>query len=109
MLIRARNIFEIEPPFLIVFGNGDWKVARRIFAHEDGIAFLEPFSSRTGEADLDGVLPGSPWHVGDNVWEMDYNAQIMTLDHPHYRTHPAWRLWLRWLADAESAKEQRRH
>ena len=109
MLIRARNIFDVEPPFLIVLGNGNWRVARHIFAHGQGIGFIEPFSKTDSENHPDGVLPGSPWHVGDNVWEMDYKAQIMTLDHPQYRNHPAWRLWLQWLADRESATAPRSH
>jgi hypothetical protein len=109
MLIRPRNIFEVEPPFLIVFGHGDWKVAREIFPHPDGVAYLEPFSTATDEHQPDGVVQGEPWHVGDNVWEMDFNGQIMTLDHPHYHSHPAWRLWLQWLASRNTDNPARSH
>lgn len=97
MLIRPNDIYGVKPPFLIIFGNGDWKVAEKIAPHQEGVAFFEPFSARPDDL-ADGVVQGAPWHVGDNVWEMDYNAQIMTLNHPHCQAHPAWRLWLQWLA-----------
>jgi hypothetical protein len=99
MLMTPKDIFaESTPPYLIVLGDGSWRVAREIVPHQDGVGFLEPFADDASQAMLSGVLPGSPWHVGDDVWELDYNAQIMTLDHPHYRKHPAWRLWLQWLS-----------
>jgi hypothetical protein len=109
MLIRPRNIFETNPPFLIVFGNGQWKVARQLFPHPEGVAYLEPFSEHQDAEDPDGVIPGSPWHVGDNVWEMDYNTQIMTLDHPHQHRHPGWRLWLHWLSSGGGEQASHRH
>ena len=109
MLIRPRNIYEVEPPFLILFGNGEWKVARQILPHTDGVAYLEPFSEDSTEADPDGVIPGSPWHVGENVWEMDYSTQIMTLDHPQQRRHPAWQLWLQWLSLQRQKQGPRKH
>ncbi len=94
MLNRPRNLFDIEPPFLIVFGNGDWRVARQLLPHAEGVAYLEPFSAQDTATEPDGVIPGSPWHIGAGIWEMDYNTQIMTLAHPHQRRHPGWQLWL---------------
>ena len=109
MLIRPRNILEIDPPFLIIFGNGDWKVARRLVAHPDGVGYFEPYSAADDDENPDGVVAGSPWHVGDNVWELDYNTQIMTLDHPQYHTHPAWQLWLVWLTTHDQHGVQNTH
>ncbi len=109
MLIRPRNIFDIEPPFLIIFGNRDWKVAKRLTTHPEGVGYYEPFSA-TGDSDEpDGIVSGSPWHVGDNVWELDYNTQIMTLDHPYYHDHPAWQVWLHWLAAQDKHDTQKTH
>lgn len=96
MLVRPKDIFSVEPPFLILLGNGNWRVARAIHPHPDGLAYVEPFSSADAESPS-GVLAGEPWHVGNHVWEMEYNTQIMTLDHPYHRAHPAWQLWLQWL------------
>ena len=109
MPIRPRDIFEVEPPFLILFGNGEWKVARQLLPHADGIAYLEPFSDRTADTEPDGVIPGAPWHVGDNLWEMDYSTQIMTLNHPHQQRHPAWQLWLQWLSHQQLQSTPRAH
>lgn len=109
MLIRPRDILEIDPPFLILFGNGEWKVANQLVAHPDGVGYFEPFSLKKDSADPDGIVYGSPWHVGDNVWEMGYNTQIMTLDHPQYRQHPAWQYWLYWLARRDQHVTQKTH
>lgn len=102
MLFTIRDILAIDPPFLIVFGDGQWRVARRVESHPDGLAFFEPFSPQPKDVP-DGVLPGIPWHVGDNLWELDYHTQIMTLDHPHQHGHPGWRLWLHWLSSGTEA------
>lgn len=109
MLTRPRDIFAEEPPFLIVFGNGQWKVARQLLPHADGVAYLEPFSERRDDEEPDGVIHGSPWHVGDSVWEMDYNTQIMTLNHPHQHRHPGWRLWLHWLSRVRQEQQSQTH
>ena len=90
-----RSIFEAEPPFLVLFANGQWKLAIEVIPHAQGIAISEPFSENTPDSNI--VIPGSPWHVGDNVWELDYATQVMTLDHPNHHQHPAWQLWLHWL------------
>ncbi|MGD2117941.1 MAG: hypothetical protein PVG66_06265 [Chromatiales bacterium] len=95
MLINSKDIYDAEPPFLILFANQQWKVASKLQPHNDGVGYVEPFSP--DEDAMSGVIPGSPWHVGDNVWELDYATQIMTLDHPNLRKHPAWQLWLQWL------------
>jgi hypothetical protein len=90
-----RSIFEADPPFLVLFANQQWKVAIEVIPHAQGIAIIEPFSENTPDSAV--IIPGSPWHVGDNVWEFDYATQVMTLNHPNYRKHPAWQLWLYWL------------
>lgn len=90
-----RDIFEAKPPFLVLYANKQWKVAAEVKPHPRGVALIEPFSE--GNQDAAVIIPGTPWHVGDNVWELDYATQIMTLDHPNYHHHPAWQLWLHWL------------
>ena len=109
MLIRPNDIFQVDPPFLILFGNGQWKVASRLLPHPDGIGYQEPFSTIAEVDQPHGVVSGNPWHVGDDVWEMDYNTQIMTLDHSNFHSHPAWRLWLHWLMVQSENESQITH
>ena len=90
-----RSIFDADPPFLVLFANKQWKLAIDVKPHAQGIQIVEPFS--TDEVHDSLVIPGSPWHVGENVWELDYATQVMTLDHPNHHSHPAWQLWLHWL------------
>jgi len=51
-----RSIFEAEPPFLVLFANGQWKLAIELVPHSQGIAIIEPFSSN--QADSNRALPG---------------------------------------------------
>ncbi len=90
-----RSIFSAAPPFLVLFANGQWKLAIEVLPHAQGIAVVEAFAADAPDSNL--IIPGSPWHVGENVWELDYATQVMTLDHPNHYAHPAWQLWLHWL------------
>lgn len=103
MLDHDRDILSSKPPFLVLFANNAWKVAIELLPHPQGIAIIEPFSD--GDKDSAVIIPGTPWHVGDNVWEFDYATQIMTLDHPNYHKHPAWQLWLYWLQHQAENKD----
>ncbi len=98
MLNHQIDIYAAPAPFLIVLGNGNWRVARELFPCTDGVGFIEPFAADADREPPSGVLPGNPFHVGDHVWELDYNARNMTLNHPHHHHHPAWRLRPSWLS-----------
>ncbi len=104
-----RDIFAAAPPFLIVFANGQWRVATQVFKHSDGVGFIEPFASDTDLERPSGVIPGATWHVGDNLWETDYKTRIMNLDHPHDRRHPARQLWLQWLLHQQQRRTSCTH
>ena len=98
-----RNILDADPPFLILFADKKWKLAIELVPHPQGIAFIEAFHEDQPDSAI--LIPGSPWHVGENVWEFDYATQVMTLDHPSYHNHPAWQLWLYWRKhQSEKAK-----
>lgn len=91
-----RSIFDAKPPFLVLYANRHWRLAIEIRPHPQGVSIIEPFADHDSEEPV--IIPGSAWHVGENVWEFDYATQIMTLDHPTYHVHPAWQLWLYWLS-----------
>ena len=102
-----KDIFEAKPPFLVLYNNKQWKVAIELVQHVKGIAFIEPFTHKTD--DQLTIVPGTSWHVGEEVWEFDYGTQIMTLDHPNYHKHPAWQLWLSWLQHVNEEKDHINH
>jgi hypothetical protein len=109
MLNAPNDIYDTKPPFLILLGDGSWRVALELFPCTDGVGYIEPFAEQASHESPSGVLPGAPWHVGDELWELDHNARIMTLDHPHNRNHPAWRLWLHWLSSLAGGHGNRQH
>lgn len=94
MLRADKNIFAIRPPFLVVLPTSQWKIAARIFPHPDGLLCVEPFYD--GEPKV-SVYLGRPWHVADEVWELEYGVQIMTLDVQGMQHHPALALWHEWV------------
>ena len=63
MLINQRDIYEAEPPLLIVLGDKSWRVARRICPHPDGVAYLQIASyyvdGTNGDYRLSSTKPGS--------------------------------------------------
>ena len=66
MLSSQNDIYAIEPPFLILYGDGSWRVARELFPYQDGVGFVEPFADQASRDAPSGVVPGKPWHVGDD-------------------------------------------
>ena len=43
-------------------------------------------------------LSETPFHVGADVWELNYGATLMTLNHEVLNGHPAKQLWQEWLS-----------
>jgi hypothetical protein len=95
MLRTDKDIFCVAPPFLILIPGGKWRLAAHVFPHPDGLCIVEPCpDSKPGAR----VFLGHPWHVADDVWELDYGVQIMTLRRDYYESHPAWARWQSWLS-----------
>lgn len=97
MLVSNKDIHSINPPFLILFADGSWKVAAHIFPHAEGLCYVQPFYDSDEADNKVGLLVGAPFHVADNVWEMEYSVQIMTLAGDYYHDHPAWAFWQEWV------------
>jgi hypothetical protein len=100
MLRTEKDIFGVAPPFLILLPGGRWRLAAHLFPHPHGLCVVEPRVDREPQA---RVLHGQPWHVADDVWELDYGVQVMTLRQDYYASHPAWVQWQSWLAHPASS------
>ena len=40
-----------------------------------------------------------PFHIGDNVWELNYGSLIMTFNENLKQNHPAYQLWIDWISN----------
>lgn len=104
MLRTDKDLFAVSPPFLVLLPGARWRVAVQVFPHPDGLCLIEPSPEGNLEA---RVLQGRPWHVADEVWELDYGVQIMTLREDYYGSHPAWARWQSWLDLCQHASVER--
>ena len=102
----VKDIYSISPPFLILFKDGSWRVAKEIFPHDRGLGYIEPYAPESDRGPDPVVLSGSPWSTKDGVWELDFGTRIYTLNQPGLYKHPGWSLWTHWLRHiVESAHE----
>jgi len=92
-----QDIFSISPPFLIMFKDGSWRVAREIFPHDQGLGYIEPYAPERDNGPDSIVLSGSPWSVKEGIWELDFGTKILKLNQPGFYKHPGWSLWTQWL------------
>lgn len=100
MLRTDKDILDVSPPFLVLLPGARWRLAVHVFPHPEGLCVLEPFYDRSGAA---RVLAGRPWHVADEVWELDWGVQVVRLREGDYAGHACWDLWRRWLAHCRAA------
>lgn len=76
----------------------EWLLIESIVLFEDNLnlAIIEKidgcFSKRAMQ------LGETPFHVGADVWELNYGATLMTLNHETLVEHPAKLLWKEWLS-----------
>ena len=97
MLNQRLDIIEAMPPFLLSMPNNAWHLVKHI-EKQDAEHYLchcikyqnDDFIEYTKE------LSEVPFHVAENIWELSYNVEIMTLIDDSLRDHPARTLWQQW-------------
>ena len=103
MLNQRKSILEACPPLLITMSDGSWHLVTRVqtsasqgFEYEcvkqTGNA-LEPYRLHLSE---------DPFHIGADIWELEYGVQIMTLMDASLETHPANSVWESWKQSAHA-------
>lgn len=83
--------FKMKPPTLLIFRNGETRIAAYIFPHPQGLCFVDlwwdtpgqqPFHVLAGEVQS---ISGGSWRVGDVL--------VRDLD----KNDAEWAEWQRWL------------
>ena len=97
MLNSPKNILDHQPPFVFSSTNEEWRLIVKIEQVEGKINLMvvekknDTFNTRVISLDE------TPFHVGADVWELNYGATIMTLNHSSLDNHPAKQLWQEWI------------
>ncbi len=97
MLNSPNNILDHNPPFIFVSANNEWLLIAKIEQVEGALNLKvvekknDTFSTRVIRLDE------TPFHVGAEIWELNYGATIKTLNHSSLVKHPATLLWQEWI------------
>lgn len=96
MLTSQKSILESKPPYLLVHPAADWSLVVDIANAVNGLKLmiLDELDNQFTKREID--IYTVPFHVGAEVWELDYGTVLMTLKHPSLVDHPARELWERW-------------
>lgn len=97
MLNQRIDIAEVAPPFLLSFADNTWhlvvsikKVSANHYQCECRKKQQDSFISYTKD------IAEAPFHVAENIWELSYGGEIMTLLDNSLNNHPAKQLWSEW-------------
>lgn len=98
MLITQKDILKSSPPFLMQTSTQEWLLIESIALLEDSctLEIIEKIGGRFAKRTMQ--LGEVPFHVGADVWELNYGATLMTLNHEALKGHPATLLWQEWLS-----------
>ena len=97
MLNSPNNILEHQPPFIFKSADNDWLLIAEIKQVKDGLD-LTVVEKHNNEFRKRIVrLEEAPFYVGAEIWELNYAATLMTLNHASLKQHPATLLWQEWI------------
>lgn len=101
MLITQKDILNSRPPFLMQAATQEWLLIESIALLENqlNLVIIEKIEGRFSKRILQ--LGETPFHVGADVWELNYGATLMTLNHATLSEHPAKLLWQEWLSSSK--------
>ncbi len=97
MLNQRVDIVEAVAPFLLSMPDGSWHLVINIEKPQPQEYVFQCISEANGEFNhYSKTIPETPFHVAENIWELSYGVEIMTLLHDNLANHPATMLWQQW-------------
>lgn len=96
LLPSNKNILNALPPFLMKHPDGKWSLVIRITKSDNSLELIILHLDECTFTQRKILLTTPPFHVGADIWELDYGSVLMTLSHPTLSSHPATSLWQRW-------------
>lgn len=97
MLITQKNILECNPPYVMELSNNTWQLVEQITLIEErySLTIIEKDDEKISKRII--YLDETPFHVGEEVWELNYGSTLMTLNHKSLDGHPAKQVWQEYL------------
>ena len=97
MLNNRKDIIDAKLPLLLLAPDNSWELIvalEKIAAdHYQGL-FVRIKNDQLEGRELS--IHEAPFHVAEDIWELQYGVQVMTLDHYTLRNHPASTAWQQW-------------
>ena len=97
MLNQRRDITAVQPPFIMTVPNAAWHLiiaSQKTSAHAMTLTCVKQEDGQWIE--YQQQLNEQPFHVAEDIWELSYGVEIMTLNHSSLAQHPASELWRLW-------------
>ena len=97
MLNQRIDIISAQPPLLMTIPNSPWHLIVRIERVSSALFTIDCIKEEDGQlSTYQQTLHEEPFHVAENIWELTYGVEIMTLKHSSLSGHPANQLWQKW-------------
>ena len=97
MLNNRKDIIDAKLPLLMLAPDNSWELIVKLEKiaddHYHGL-FIRIKSDQLESRELS--IHEAPFHVAEDIWELQYGIQVMTLDHDTLRNHPANTAWQNW-------------
>jgi len=99
MLNQRIDILEASAPFLLSLPNNVWHLIIKIEKLEAEHYLCHCVKNQDNEfTEYTKDILEVPFHVAENIWELSYGVEIMTLMDDSLNDHPARILWQNWNA-----------
>ena len=97
MLNQRIDICSATPPFLLSIPGNVWHLVITIEKSQQD-KYICHCISHEGDNFNTYIheLQEPPFHVAENIWELSYGVEIMTLMDSSLSDHPARKLWQQW-------------
>ncbi len=97
MLNQRIDILEAKPPLLFTTSSGAWHLVTDIKKIDEEKYYCTCIKQQNNTLQQYAQeIKETPFHVGNNIWELSYGSELMTLLDSSLNDHPATMLWKRW-------------
>ena len=97
MLNQRIDILEATPPFLLSMPNNIWHLVINIEKQSTEHYLCHCIKYQNNDfIEYTKDISEAPFHIAENIWELSYSVEIMTLIDDSLQDHPARTLWQQW-------------
>ena len=98
MLNQRKDISEVSPPLLLTFPTGNFHLITSIEYIETNHYVCNCVKRLEGDfIHYQHHINDVPFYVAENIWELKFGVEIMTLLESDLINHPATRIWQEWI------------